>query len=260
MLYKYIGIILILGISLFGNLFLAQPVWPETLVQSTVETRLIVALRVGQAEVQKLVPPPLQVVPPPGGPIKDANFFLVFIDQFLVQDAQGKPDKGKNYRYLVFAVPGKHTQTGEIVTIVTGGLHPDIHYLPGPYKNSAHGSIKRELANKGTNLEAGVIDDCWEVRDTRGGSIELRIQYQLGLPLRAKSDQKLYSSAEPNFFRIYRNETATDIVKSIPAGINRIQNYNLRVSMPELKNLFDGTEQLVGIAAYPLYLRQIFLP
>ena len=68
-----------------------------------------------------------------------------------------------------------------------------------------------------------------------------RHQYQLALPLRAKSEQKIYSAAEPSFFRTYRIETATDMLKSIPAGINRVQNYQLRVAMPELKNLFDGT-------------------
>ena len=87
-----------------------------------------------------------------------------------------------------------------------------------------------------------------------------RHQYQLALPLRAKSEQKIYSAAEPSFFRIYRMETATDVLKSIPAGINRVQNYQLRVAVPELSKLFDGTEQLVGIAATPLFVRQIFLP
>jgi len=55
-------------------------------------------------------------------------------------------------------------------------------------------------------------------------------------------------------------ETATDIVKSIPAGIDRVQNYKLRVAVPELSKLINGTEQLVGVAIYPLYLRQVFPP
>jgi len=260
MLNKYIAVLFFLAITLVGNLSLARTVWAETLVQSTVETRLIVALRVGQQEVQKLVPAPWQVAPAPGGPLKDANFFFVFIDQLLVQDAQGKPDMGGGNRYVVFAVPTKHTQTGEIATVVTGGFTPDIRNVPGAYKASSQGTVKREQTNKGANIEAGMCDDLWEVRDTRGGSIELRVQYQMALPLRAKGEQKIYSGVEPSFFRIYRNETATDLLKSIPAGINRVQNYQLRVAMPALKNLFDGSEQLVGIAAVPLFLRQIFLP
>jgi hypothetical protein len=109
-------------------------------------------------------------------------------------------------------------------------------------------------------MEIGVGEDFWEVRDARGVVIELRIHYQQALPSRAKSEQKNYSAVEPSFFRIYRMDTATDIVKSIPAGIDRVQNYQFRVAVPELSKLFDGTEQLVGIAAIPLYVRQIFLP
>jgi hypothetical protein len=260
MLNKCIAVFFFLAIIPVGNFSFTQPCRAETLVQSTVETRLVVGLRVGQPEVQKLVTAPWQVAPYPGGPLKDANFAFVFIDQVLVQDAQGKPDMGGINRYVVFSVPGKHMQTGEMAAVVTGGFTPDIHNVPGPYKASAQGTIKREQTNKGANIESGVSDDFWEVRDTRGGSIELRVQYQQALPLGAKSEQKVYSAVEPSFFRIYRMETATDVFKSIPAGINRVQNYQLRVTMPALKNLFDGSEQLVGIIAYPLFVRQIFLP
>ena len=105
MLYRYIAVFFILGIGLAGNFPLTQSCWAETLVQSTVETRLVVGLRVGQSEVQKLVKAPWQVAPPPGGPLKDANFMFVFIDQLLVQDAQGKPDMGGINRYVVFQFP-----------------------------------------------------------------------------------------------------------------------------------------------------------
>lgn len=260
MLTKYIAVFLILGISLAGNLFLTQPVCAETLVQSTADTRLMVAMRVGQAELQKLVPAPWQVNPIPGGPLKEANFFIVFIDTFLVQDAQGKPDKGAITRKVVFAVPAKHTQTGEMATLVTGGFTANIDEVPGPYKDFVYATIRREQTHKGVNVEPAVGGDFWEVRDARGVIIELRIQYQQALLSRAKSEQKNYSAVDPGFYRIYRTDTATDIVKSVPAGIDRVQNYQFRVAVPELKKLFDGTEQLVAVAVIPLYVRQIFLP
>jgi len=220
----------------------------------------MVALRVGQAELQKLVPTPLHVTPVPGGPFKEANFFVVFIDAFLVHDAQGKPDMGGILRLVVFAVPAKHSQTGEMVTVVISGFSASPDYVPGAYKNYVPATIRREQTHKGANLEAGVGIDFWEVQGTRGGIIELRLQYQRALPSRAKAEQKIYSAVEPSFFRIYRLDTATDMVKSIPAGIDRVQNYQLRVAVPELSKLFDGTEQLVGISVIPMYLRQVFLP
>ena len=77
-------LVAIMVIILAGNLPFIQPVCAEILYQSTVETRLTVALQVGQSELQKLVPSPWQLMPLPGGPLKDANFFIVFIDAFLV--------------------------------------------------------------------------------------------------------------------------------------------------------------------------------
>lgn len=243
-----------------ATFFLIHPAGAETLFQSTADTRLTVAFRVGQAELQKLVPAPWQVMPIPGGPLKEANFFFVFIDSFLVLDAQGKPDQGGVTRKVAFAVPAKHTQTGEMATVITGGFTANIAEVPGPYKDFVQATVRREQTHKGVNMEIGVGEDFWEVKDNHGGIIELRIQYQGALPPRAKSEQKIYSAVEPSFFRIYRIDTATDIVKSIPAGIERVQNYQFRVAMPELKKLFDGTEQLVAVAVIPLYVRQIFLP
>ena len=260
MLTKHIAAYFIVGISLVANLSLPHSVSAETLFQSTVETRLTVALKVGQVELQKFVPAPLQLMPVPGGPLKEANFFILFVDAFLIQDPQGKPDKRGIARKTVFAVPVKHTQTGEMAFLVTGGFTSDSQDVPGPYKNSVQATIRREQTYKRANLEAAVVEDFWEVRDARGGGIELQVQYQSALPSRAKAEQKIYSAVEPSFFRIYRIETATDILKSIPAGINRVENYQLRVAVPELGKLFDGTEQLVGISAIPLYVRQIFLP
>lgn len=257
---RTIAIFLILGTALVGSLSLTNSVWAETLFQSTADTRLMVAMRVGQAEVQKLVPAPWQVTPIPGGPLKEANFFIIFVDTFLVQDAQGKPDKGALARKVVFAVPAKHTQTGEVAYVVTGGFTANINEVPGPYKNFVQASIRREETHKGVNVDPAVCGDFWEVRDTRGEVIELRIQYRQALLSRAKVEQKNYSAAEPSFFRIYRVDTATDIVKSIPAGIDRVQDYQFRLAVPELGRLFDGTEQLVGISVIPLYVRQIFLP
>jgi hypothetical protein len=65
---------------------------------------------------------------------------------------------------------------------------------------------------------------------------------------------------EPSFFRIYRMDTATGMVKSVPAGVDRVQKYQIRLAVPELNKLFDEAEQLVAVAVIPLYVRQVFLP
>jgi hypothetical protein len=260
MLNRFVTVLFFLVIILTGNLSLTQSVWAETFVQSNAENRLMLALSVGQAELQKWLPAPWQVSPPPKGPLKGANLFLVFMDWLLIQDPQGKPDQGGNGRFLALAVPAKNMQTGEMSTVIIRGFGVNTHDLPGAYKNAVLATILREQKHEGANQEAGVVDDSWEIRDARGGMIELRVQYQRALLSRGKQELKLYSAVEPNFFRIYRVDAAADIVKSVPTGINRVQKYQIRMTVPELSHLFDGTEQLVGVIVYPLYLRQVFLP
>jgi hypothetical protein len=70
----------------------------------------------------------------------------------------------------------------------------------------------------------------------------------------------VYSAVEPAFFRIYRVEQGADVVKSVPASIDRVQNFKLTVGIQELKKTFDGSEKVVSVTMIPWYLRQVSLP
>ncbi len=86
------------------------------------------------------------------------------------------------------------------------------------------------------------------------------MEYQRAVPSRAKQELKPRSAVIPTFYRIYRVEQLIDLVKSIPAGVDRVQNFQFRVTMPELRKLFDGSEQVVGILVIPWSVRQLSLP
>jgi hypothetical protein len=90
--------------------------------------------------------------------------------------------------------------------------------------------------------------------------IDFHVGYERALPMRAKQVQKIYSGAEPTFYRIYKSDYLVDLVMSVPAKIDRSKDYHFKVSMPELATLFDGTEQVVAIALFPAYVRNVFLP
>ena len=133
-------------------------------------------------------------------------------------------------------------------------------YVPGPYKNSVLATIERERTLKASNVEPASGRESWSVRNAAGGSLELQFDYQGNVPSRAKIETKVYSNVEPTLFRIYRVDQGTDVVKSLPDGIDRVKNFQLRVGIPELAKLFDGSERVVSVALIPLYVRQIFLP
>jgi hypothetical protein len=248
-------------ILVFGSGIFAAQVGAETLIGSNVDNRIIVALRVGQAELQSWLPAPWQVNPIPGGPLKDANLYVIFVDRLLGQDAQGKPTAGGTMRAVALVAPAKNTQTGKPAPFVLRIYvpHEDIS-LYNPYKNSVQANIRREQTLKGADLEPGTGSELWELRDRVGGMLQFRMEYQRAVPRRAKQEFRPRSAVEPTFFRIYRVDQWSDLVKSIPAGINRVQNYQLRVTVSELSKLFDGTEQLIGIMVVPWYVRKLSLP
>jgi len=224
------------------------------------ETRTMVFLQVEKTELQKWVPESMQIAPAPTGPFNGAKIVIVFIDYLLAQDPQGKPDKGGVYRAAVFVVPAKHNQTGEMIFLVIGGLSDNPENVPGPYKNFKAASIRRESNHAFSALDAGEGSDTWEFKNDSGVLIDFHVGYKRALPMRAKPVQKIYSGAEPEFYRIYKTDYLVDVVKSIPATIDRAKDYRLKMSMPELRKLFNGTEQLVAVAVIPAYVRAVFLP
>ena len=259
MAHRWIALALVLGLTVLNGLSPTGPAGAETLSQSLIDTRIALALRVGQAELQRWLPASWQVDPVATGPSKDANLMMTFIDRLLDQDAEGKPVGVPTYRVVALSIPAKHPQIGP-ASLSIRGFNSSSEGVPGFYKSAVPATIRREQTLKGPSGEPGSVAEWWEMRDSKGGTIELRVQYQRGTPSRVKGEVKPRSGVDPALWRIYRFEQGVDVVRSVPAGIDRVQSYQLRVSVPELAKLFDGSEQLVSIAAIPWYTRQTFLP
>jgi hypothetical protein len=233
----------------------------ETFVQWNAEQRTYLWMIVNRAEVQRLIPAAWEIAPVPTGASKGANFLVGFLDQLLVLDGQEKPLGGGTGRGVVFGTPARNKETGEagfFVTRIFGG--GGANTPPGAYKNTLPASVRLGRTQQGIDAMAATTTESWEVKPTTGGSIELKLQYQGGPPLRSKAELKVYSAVEPTFFRIYRNDQGLDVVRSIPGGIDRVQSYQLRVDVSELRSLFDGHEQLVSIVSLPFYIRHTHLP
>lgn len=232
----------------------------QTLVEHVADTRVVVSLRVNDAKLKARVAAPWEISPATSGPSKDANLSLVFVDRLLVQDADGKPKGPGLDRLVAFVAPGKHTQTGETGPLVIRVFTANPQALPGFYKNYLHASIQREQTAQGTALEAGAGTDAWALRTSGNESVELRLAYQRGVPARSRGDSKPRAAAEPSVWRIYRFDQGVDVIRSVPASIDRLQKYELRVTLGEFRDLFDGSEQLVSVAVLPWYHRQTLLP
>jgi len=214
MTHRRVARVVILGLAVVGAWSSTQPASAETLIQSTLDSRIALAFRANAAEIQRWLPAPWQVNPVAAGPSKDANLSLTFIDRLLDQTAEGKPAAVPVYRIVGLSIPAKHPQTGDSGPLIIRIFNSNPQAVPGFYKTAVSATVRREQTVKGASVEAGAGSDWWEMRDSKG----------------------------------------------IPSGIDRVQSYQLRVAVPELAKLFDGSEQLVSITAIPSYTRQTFLP
>ena len=249
-----IGIFLIVSLILLP----AKQAKAETLIESTLFFRIYVAFNVDQKAAQAWLPAPWKAVSVPKGPFKGANLYVLLNDKFIMQDGEGKPDMGGMYCYAALIAFGKNQQTGEFSVFVTRIYWP--YDDPHAYKNGIKATVHREATIKGATSKAGSGSEVWKVQDSSGGILEFRMDYQRAVPKRQKKEFKVRSNVKPDFYRIYRDDYATDLVKSIPAGVNRIQNYKFHTTISELRKMFDGSEQLVGISVNHSRVRQVFLP
>ena len=232
----------------------------ETLVASDLHTRLVVGFKVADAPVQRWLPAGWQLNPPSAGPNRGANLILGFVDRLLNLDPTGKPIGGGRDRYLALVVPAKQstgTQTGNIVIRV---YTENTQLLPGAYKTSVLVKVLREHTESGHGVDLGVATDTWDVQDNAGGAIHLRVQYRRGTLARSTTEAKFFSPVQPDFFRIYRTQQGLDVVRSIPLGVDRVEDIEFKVSLGELTDIFDGTEQLLSVSESPWSMRDIFLP
>ena len=202
-----------------------------------------------------MLPEGWEVNSPAAGPSKGANLGLSLIDQVTVQDAEGKP--ATTFRGAVFTIPAKKKGTDTAGTMVFTGLMspggaPGAYGVYVPAKAKVEREVETEADGKST------AEEKWEFKADDGSSIEVKIEYERGPALRSKVEAKVFSAAKPEFYRIYRSEQSTEVVRS-PAA-DRVQKVLFKASGPTLWPLFDGSEQLIGVTSDPWYTRQTFLP
>ena len=239
----------------------------EILLDSMIATQIVLAFRAGASSLQRRLPAPWQVAPIATGPSQGANLSVLFQESLLNQGAEAEPAADAVNRYVSFVIPAVNPETGESASlnfrILT--VHPDS--LPGKYLTSRPAGVRREHGFTGADLETSVTDH-YQVRvpdwadappgaEPAGGTVELSLAYRRGVPSRVFSQRHVRSAAQPSILRIYHQDQLADVVKSVPAGIDRVEDLHFEVAVPELADLFDGAEQLVGITVSPWYTRRV---
>ena len=246
-----------------GSILSARPADAQTFtgVQGF-RTRITLGFQAKPEVVQGWLPAPWQLNPVGSGPLKGANFYVGLYDLVRDDDPEGKPKSSGTNQFVAFIAPGKHPDTGQTALVILGGFAFNPAYVPAFYKVFRAATVRVEQTIKSHEVDAEEVTDVWEVRDATGaGGLELRLQSlrKVGARTRGKGEPNVISAKDPALWRIYKFDAATDVVKSVPEGIDRVQGYSFRLTAPEYSKLFDGSEQLIGITVTPWYVRQVFV-
>lgn len=227
------------------------------LVENDLEVRTTVAFKVSDAAVQKVLPQGWELNAPKSGPSKDFNLVFVLINQTQSLDPDGKPLQPRSY--VVLVAPAKKTGTETAGSLVFGGFAAP-EALPGAYGVYLPAKVTLNRQQHVNADGSSIVEEKWEVKGENGSNIDIHIQFTRGAPVRSQLESKVYSGAKPDFYRIYRIDQASDLVRSTATGENRVGKFSFKAVGPTLSSLFDGSEQLISISSIPFYSRAVYLP
>ncbi len=229
----------------------------ETKLGSSVESRVTLAFKVNDEAAQALLPDGWKLLTLPKGPFAGANLLTAFIDKHLSTNADGKPvnpHASRTVAIVNYAVK-EGVKGARLFVTYTYETPP----LVNPYGNSIAASITRK-ASLDSGDEKRRYGETWRLAPESGGELTLELSYQSAKPNWISSKAKPYSNKNPEFYRIYDYQQLAELLKSTAMQKELSGDITFKTDIGQLRNLFDGTESLVGILAAPVYRRDIILP
>jgi hypothetical protein len=230
----------------------------ERLLSTAAEVRTVLCFRVPDLALREWLPPEWRVVPYADEAHAGANLRLPLTDQQMAFDADGKPRPTAPFVPLVVPAirDGMDVPAPMVIAVLTahvGGGTSD------PYGNAiwAKGEVRR-CSTTGVDAVTS-IEEAWSFEGRDGTRLTLALRYVSGAPVYGRRDFKIYSGARPEFYRIYRVEHGEDIIMSKPLGIDRTRSLAFEAIGPQLSQLFDGSAQVISIAALPWTRREVWL-
>jgi hypothetical protein len=227
----------------------------EKLSLSNIDVRTGIAFTIPAAAAQKLLPEGWEVNSPTSGPSQGANLTFTLLEQVSSQDAQGAalaPFQG-----VAIGVPARKKDGSAAGNMIVAGLFT-AGGAPGAYGvyQAATGNVERRQRIDGDGKV--LIEERWTFKSADGNAIDATVHYVRGAGARAKTESKVYSAAKPDFYRIYRVDLVSDVVRG--GGADRATMVSVKASGPKLGALLDGNEKIVAITAIPSYSRMVYLP
>src|SRR5262245_27919508 len=255
----------------------------EKLFSTVYETRTMMAFRLHEDALLKLLPEGWRVDPVAAGHARGANFRFGLSDQLAAINADGS--SAEAHRFCPMTVTAIRDgmaapQRMAIGVWSTGSdpgrmRHPDrtqaVPLAPARMPDTAEveRSIRADVAGVVTLKEAWRFsapadrappsDPTRAVNSLSGETLTLDLAWTRGPLERSMEEFRIYAPSAGDTYRQYRIEQVEEVVFSVSLGVDRTSRRSYRATGPLLSRLFDGTEELVSIAVQPCGRREVYL-
>ncbi|MCP5036653.1 MAG: hypothetical protein GY945_03530 [Rhodobacteraceae bacterium] len=235
------------------------PAFTETIVGSTVESRILLGFKVDDSAMGNMLPEGWVSVTLPKGPVGGSNLILALIDRHLILDAEGKvgdPSSGPTVAFLAYG-------RSEGVEGIRGFVTRVYEETPvvDPYGNSVTADIERVAGYVDAGGGDRTQSEIWTILPEGGGELKLDLDFKVGgFMWSTGGESRPYSSEDPDFFRIYRYDQLAGLAMNTAMGRELNGTVSFTATDPDLGSLIIGTDELVSIVSIPAYVRKISLP
>jgi hypothetical protein len=242
----------------FGLATALSPVMTQaqTPVERYVEVRTVLGFRVSPAAAQSLLPAGWQSVQL-AGPNQGVNLNVILTERALRETTDGKPLDGGRSRSVIFVVPARETAgpgRGPVVALV---LAPPPESVPGTYGVAVRSEIEMTRSRQfGAAGETG--SEAWSVVTSNDDRLQVEAKYTRATPVRQVMESKVYSGST-GAHRIYQTDQGVDVMRGAVIT-DRVQSITFRATGSLFARIFDGSEQLVSVAAVPWHVRSVSVP
>ena len=249
-----VAVLVLTGLSLSPTSFAQAPA--STVTEWSAEQRVLLSFHVNDAALQKRLPTGWTLAPStaPGNP--GANLNVTFIDRMVVLDPQGKPLRQGSSRYVVFVAPAKDAN-GVTNNVIISGISPE---GAGAYGVNLAATTSQVQKSAGMEGEAGArVEERWTFATASGERADVQIAYRRAAATKSHAETRLRSAVRPEFTRTYRIDQSADVIRSASSP-DRVESLKWTIAGPAYASLFDGSETLLSVTAFPYYVREIAVP
>ncbi|MCB1337939.1 MAG: hypothetical protein KDK10_11000 [Maritimibacter sp.] len=248
-----------LGAAVSGiALFAATAAMGQTLVQTTVENRVLLAFKVADAGVQEMLPEGWAPLTLPKGPVAGSNLIVSLFDKLLSLDAEGKPADAAPSPVMALVAYGINPEVEGVRTFVTGIY--EVPPLVDPYGVSQAAAIARK-ATMTYDADGRFLAEDWAIKPESGGAFTLALDYRVGgYGWSVGGTSEPFSPVVEGFHQIYRYDQLAELAMNTTMGKALAGDVSYTADIPALAGLFDGSEALVAVVSIPVYVREVLEP